>query len=109
MAAEDALKLLGELPAGVILNQAPNAGSDIVLLFADDLAAVNERVVTAHGKVAPGGRLWVAYRKGGTRKGQSPDVLHRDTLQQALAQHGLTGVTLIAIDDTWSAMRVRPI
>jgi hypothetical protein len=35
------------------------------------------------------------------------DGLNRDTLQAALADHGLVGVTLVSLDSTWSAMRVR--
>jgi hypothetical protein len=36
------------------------------------------------------------------------EPLHRDTLHGALTRYGLTGVSLIAIDISWSAMRFRP-
>ncbi|HEX4402198.1 MAG TPA: hypothetical protein VHZ98_12820 [Galbitalea sp.] len=56
--------------------------------------------------IATGGRLWVWYRKGAkAHDGKVP--LHRDTLQALLAEHGMDGVTLISVDDTWSSMRVR--
>ena len=35
------------------------------------------------------------------------EPLHRDSLRRALSAHNLEGVTLIALDDTWSAMRVK--
>lgn len=111
MAPDEVSTLLGGVPDGVTLNGGSSELSDIVLLFAADLEAVRCQVMTAHEQTAPSGRLWVAYRKGQSRKpdGQQPDeVLHRDTLQKVLGEHGLDGVTLIAIDDTWSAMRVRP-
>jgi hypothetical protein len=59
--------------------------------------------------VSPGGRLWVWYRKGAnkTRALGSETPLHRDTLQALLAEHGMDGVTLVSVDDVWSAMRIK--
>ncbi|HZU11742.1 MAG TPA: hypothetical protein VFB58_02805 [Chloroflexota bacterium] len=101
-----AAALLGDIPNDATLNGGGRRG-DIVVLFADDLAAVHRDVQTAHQQVAPRGRLWVAYRKGQSRGANGEEVLHRDTLQRALAEHRLVGVSLIALDDVWSAMRVR--
>ena len=49
--------------------------------------------------------LWIAYPKGGAKAG--PDV-NRDILWNAVSQYDLTGVTLISLDEIWSAMRFRP-
>ena len=54
----------------------------------------------------PDGLLWLAYPKG--TSGLKTD-LARDTddaLTDPIA--GLTGVTLVSIDEIWSAMRLRP-
>ena len=108
----EAVALLGGIPADASMDQDPNEPGDIVLLFADNLETVRRRVPAAHDLLTPDGRLWVAYRKGKTRQmapgRDAGEVLHRDSLQRALAEHQLVGVTLIAIDDAWSAMRVRP-
>lgn len=103
---EALLALLGPLPDQVEVTASPRDGApdesaQIALMFADTLADVHDRVEAAWQSVAADGRLWVAYRKGAK-------PLHRDTLQEALTSHGLTGVTLVALDPTWSAMRVRP-
>jgi len=110
MPVKEAEPLLGELLDGVQVSGDADSPADIVLLFADDLDAVREGAVRAHERVAGGGRLWIAYRKGATRKGVSRaagEPLHRDSLQRVLDEKGLVGVSLIAIDDIWSAMRVR--
>lgn len=102
-------------PAGLLDGQEIGSGpADIVLFFAGSVAAVDAGVDEAWADVRGAGRLWVAYRKGATARktgAQDPAAppLHRDTLQQALAGHGLTGVTLIALDAEWSALRVRPV
>lgn len=110
MEPDAAAVLIGEMPDGVTVT-GDSEPSDIVLLFAEDLGAVRRDITAAHQRLTAKGRLWIAYRKGQSRQPGSDagTVLHRDTLQQALGDHGFVGVSLIAIDDIWSAMRVRPV
>jgi hypothetical protein len=105
----DLQTLLGELPEGVEVTARTGALADQVLLAADGLADLAYMLGGVWNEIAPGGRLWIWYRKGATRsRPQGNDVpLHRDTLQALLAEHGMDGVTLISVDETWSAMRVR--
>lgn len=49
--------------------------------------------------------LWIAYPKGGAK---ADTDLNRDILLNAVSQHNLSGVTLISLDEVWSAMRFRP-
>ena len=102
-------KLLGELPDGVVLTTRTDTPSDQVLLVADGLTDLVPMLIGVWNAVAPGGRLWVWYRKGANKsRAQGSGLpLHRDTLQALLAEHGMDGVTLISVDDTWSSMRVR--
>lgn len=79
-------------------------GLDVVQVFAHDRAEL-ERVAGAFGSVRDGGLLWVCYPKGGRKAGTD---LNRDRLWERMSQDGLAGVTLVAVDDTWSAMRFRP-
>ncbi|MGH9198205.1 MAG: hypothetical protein ACRD1T_21040 [Acidimicrobiia bacterium] len=50
-----------------------------------------------------GGRLWIAYPKGKAIKTD----LNRDTLNEHLQQRKWQGVSLVAIDDIWAAMRFK--
>jgi hypothetical protein len=50
--------------------------------------------------------LWFAYPKG-TSKIKTD--INRDTIRITGEEFGITTVTAISIDDTWSALRFRPI
>lgn len=56
--------------------------------------------------IAPDSVLWFAYPKG-TSKIKTD--INRDTLRLTGAEYGITAVSLISINDTWSALRLRPI
>lgn len=80
-------------------------GAPVVLVFVRDSAAVTSAVPAATAVVADRGLLWFAYPKGGRKAGTD---LGRDILWRQLGEHGLAGVHLVAVDETWSAMRARP-
>ncbi|GAB3933112.1 hypothetical protein [Larkinella terrae] len=56
--------------------------------------------------VEPDSVLWFAYPKG-TSKVKTD--INRDSLRLTGETFGITTVTAISIDDTWSALRFRPI
>lgn len=95
----------GPLPPGATLTTDQGA-ADLVLLFAPDAATLDTTMKDALDAVPFDGLIWVAYRKGGAKAGTD---LNRDILQERLSHHGMVGVTLISLDDTWSGMRVRPL
>ncbi len=109
VAIADARVLLGELPDGVTVAARGASQVDQLILVAQGLADLATMLPGTWSEIAPNGRLWVWYRKGaGRSKTESGDVpLHRDTLQALLAEHGMVGVTLISVDETWSSMRVK--
>lgn len=99
---QDRIGLVGPLPEGVAA-AATLAGATAVVVFADDAAAVR-RVLDADGpalREVP--LLWVAYPKGGRAD------INRDSLWPMLTPLGLRPIGQVAIDDTWSALRFRPL
>lgn len=101
----DGAARLGRLPAGAALAEA-TAKADAVVLFARNSADVRAYLPEAAKSAGRDGLLWLAYPKG--TSGLKTD-LGRDTmtpLTDPIA--GLTGVTLVSIDEVWSAMRLRP-
>ena len=56
--------------------------------------------------VEPDSVLWFAYPKG-TSKIKTD--INRDSVRETGEEYGVTTVTAISIDDTWSALRFRPI
>jgi hypothetical protein len=78
--------------------------ADAVLVFARDrgeLAARGEPAIAAGRRDA---LAWVAYPKAG----QLGTDLNRDTLAAAVKEQGVQPVRQVAIDDVWSALRLRP-
>jgi hypothetical protein len=57
-------------------------------------------------RIEPDSVLWFAYPKG-TSKIKTD--INRDTLRATGEEFNITTVTAISIDDTWSALRFRPI
>ena len=93
--------LLGALPDGA--TEAPVESAAIVATVVrtrDELQArYAEQLPVASGARA----VWVVYPKGGRA-----DV-NRDVVAGEARAYGWRGVSNIAVDDTWSAVRVRPL
>jgi len=78
---------------------------DVVLLFVKDKATVDKQAAKALKAVSDDTRFWVAYPK---KSGAIKTDLSRDQGWDALQAAGYEVVSLVAIDDTWSALRFRP-
>ena len=95
---------LEPLPDGATISRA--ATVDAVIAFAKDDAELRRIASRAIAAVKADGLLWIAYPKGSAKLKTD---LNRDVLRGTVAErHGLEGVSLVAIDETWSAMRFRP-
>ncbi len=101
----DGAARLGPLPAGATLVEA-TAKAGAVILFARNSGDVRAHLPAAARAAGSDGLLWLAYPKGtaGLKTDLSRDTM--TTLTDPIA--GLTGVTLVSVDATWSAMRLRP-
>jgi hypothetical protein len=99
-------EMLHPLPDGAqVLDVSDPVGeADAVLAFARDRAELERVLAQVRSAVQRAGLVWVAYPKGGKKAGTD---LNRDILHALMSEEGLTGVTLVAVDETWSAMRFR--
>lgn len=77
---------------------------DWALLFVRDAAAIEAAALPALGLYRRGGHLWFAYPK---KTGAIRTDVSRDHGWEPVTSRGLLPVTLVAIDDTWSALRFR--
>jgi hypothetical protein len=98
--------LLGTLPEGAALRADAQGSFDFVQVFVREQADVSRTAATAVQAVKPGGLLWFTYPK--KTSGVKTDIT-RDHGWDDLLSAGLRPVTQIAIDDTWSALRFRPL
>ena len=99
----DRAALLDPLPDGATRADGPKEAATAVL-FADDEASLRVLLDShADGLTAPT-YLWIAYPKGGRAD------INRDTLWPILAEGiGMRPITQVSLDETWSALRFRPL
>jgi len=97
-------KALGKLPQGTTLAAALKGKYDWVQVFARTSAELRRLAPGAVRALGPEGLLWVSFPKGTS---QVQTDLTRDTGWGALRRHALKWVTLVSVDNTWSAFCVR--
>jgi hypothetical protein len=94
--------LIGPLPGGARSADGIRHAT-IALLFADDGASIR-RLLDAHrDALTSPAVVWILYPKAGRTD------INRDTLWPIVAEYGLRPITQVAVDDTWSALRFRPL
>jgi hypothetical protein len=96
------LDLIGALPEGATLAESLAEATTAVIFLASE-AIAREKLEHLQGHLAAPEILWIAYPKG-----NAADI-NRDTLWPILGEYGLRPVSQVAIDDTWSALRFRPL
>ena len=100
------LDAMGDLPAGAT-QVAPTAKTvDAALIFVSTFAEFEAAITKWKPRLAPAGMLWLAYPKGPAGKAAG---IHRDIIRETSQAHGLDTVALFALDDTWSAIRLKAI
>jgi hypothetical protein len=99
------MEKLKPLPKGVVLTDQAKGTFDCVQLFVKNIEEMNRLAPRAIRAVKPDGLLWISYPK---RSSKIKTDLSRDHGWEVIENAGLEGVTLIAIDEVWSAMRFRP-
>jgi hypothetical protein len=96
--------LIGALPAGAELVTAATKPSALILIFASDKAALVQGLPACKRQLEPGGALWVAYLKG--TSGKKTDI-NRDSIWEYVGTIGLDTLAQIALDEDWSALRLK--
>ena len=109
--AERRLAVIGATPAldkmiGVKNSRAEPGEADVVLLFTAERAALDAKLPGLLKKMTKAAILWVAYPK--LTSPLAAD-LNRDVIREMAPKHGLDTVSQIAIDDDWSALRLKRI
>lgn len=104
--------LLDPLPDGVDLRELPElpaapsgAAFDFALLFARNQADLERWGPALLAALRPDGVVWIAYPKQSARV--ATDIT-RDRGWDVITNTGWQGVSLVSVDDVWSAMRFRP-
>ena len=80
--------------------------AEFMLAFAKDLDDAEDAVDVADEDLADGAIFWLAFPKQTSKKYPGLDI-DRDSLHARLADLAWEGVSLVALDDDWSAMRFK--
>jgi hypothetical protein len=104
-APEGYLKALSPLPAGVEVVEKLSGQFDWLQVFVRNKAEIDKLAPRAAKALRPEGRLWISFPKGSSKiqtdltRDQGWDVLHGLDLKW---------LTLVSVNDTWSAFSLRP-
>lgn len=103
-APEEFLNILGTY-AGIADKKVQGEYTYIQLFIysQQELVNIGESLANA---ISGDGFLWICYPKGTSKKYKKADC-NRDTIRGALTSYGFEGVSLISLDENWSAMRLR--
>ena len=97
-------KGVGPLPAGAVVLREPVRPIETIQVFVQSQRELAAEVRRLKALLAPTGALWVTYRKGSSRV--KTDV-NRDTIRAYAQTLGLEGVSIFALDEDWSALRLK--
>ena len=79
---------------------------DVVQLFVTGERDLHLQLETARPVLGPAAILWVTYPK---LTSKAAGALNRDVLYGLMQEQGFQAVAQIAVDETWSAMRFKPL
>jgi hypothetical protein len=95
---------LGKLPKNVSLVSKPSGQVDFIQVFISSKSDLESQLGRLKAFLKPQGLLWVTYPKGTSKK--NADV-NRDIIREYAESIGLQAVALVAVDETWSALRLK--
>jgi hypothetical protein len=105
-APPDYLKLLAPLPDGLTVSSSADGKYPFVQVFATRLSDIHRFAQKLSKHAAANALVWISYRKKTSRNASD---LSRDLIREAMSGSGWRAVSIIAIDEVWSALRFRPI
>lgn len=95
---------LGKLPPNVSFVAKPSHPVDLIQVFVSSRSELESQLRTVKPSLKPQGLLWVTYPKGTSK--MKVDI-NRDIIREYAETVGLKTVAQIAIDETWSALRLK--
>lgn len=95
---------LGKLPHNVTFVAKPSPPVDFIQVFVSSRSELESQLRMLKPSLKPQGLLWVTYPKGTSK--MKVDV-NRDIIREYSETIGLKTVAQIAIDETWSALRLK--
>jgi hypothetical protein len=99
------LKLLAPLPDGLNVSSRAAGTYPFVQVFATRLSEISRFARRLSKHAAPNALVWISYPK---KTSKVAGNLSRDVIREAMSAAGWRSVSIVAIDEVWSALRFRP-
>lgn len=97
-------QMLGTLPGGVVVLSQPAKGVDLIQVFVTSKKGLEYQLDELKSILDANGLLWVTYPKESSK--MKADI-NRDVIREYAQSIELQAVSLVSINDTWSALRLR--
>jgi hypothetical protein len=99
------LKLLTPAPDGLTVSSRADGMYPFVQIFATRLPEIRAFARKLPKHAAPNALVWISYPK---KTSKVEGELSRDVIREAMNGTGWRAVSIVAIDEIWSALRFRP-
>jgi predicted CoA-binding protein len=96
--------ILKALPQGVKILEKLSKNIDLIQLFVNTLAELEAELIAIKPLLKPDGILWLSYPK---KTSKIKADINRDSINAYAKTIGLQGVSMVSIDETWSALRLK--
>jgi hypothetical protein len=96
---ENVRPLLSDVQADLVTS----GPADVILCFLKKQQELSQHLVALKAALSPKGRLWIAYPKAG----KLGTDLNRDIIWRQAGPVGLQAVAIVAVNEIWSALRLR--
>jgi hypothetical protein len=95
---------LGALPPDSRVVTQPGEEADLAQVFVSSMSELKQRLSKLKADLRPHVPIWVTYPKGSSKVKTD---LNRDVVREYASTAGLQAVALFAVDETWSALRLK--
>lgn len=96
-------RILGSLPAGVVLTSRASATVDIAHLFTVRRAELGRRLAQLRKSLRPDATVWVSWPKKSARV---PTDVTEDVIREVALPMGFVDVKVCAVTDVWSGLKL---
>ncbi len=99
------LPLMSPLPEGAHIKEQGDGPFDQVHIFCITESEMKDLISIARERIKNEGRIWLAYPKGSSKKYKAE--INRDSIWKYAKLIAMDAVSLIAINEDWSSMRLK--
>ncbi len=101
---EELTPLYSTIDPDIIRVEVPEKNLNVIQLFVYNQSDLETQLITYEHYLKKDGSFWICYPK---QTSTLKSDIHRDTIWKFTGNYHLKPVALIAINDTWSALRLK--